>query len=219
MILIIGDSLALPRSNLPYKSTWIYLLKSQFHQYDIVDKSDYGATSLLLNSPDRLEYYKPNIIIIQLGICDCAPRYFKKGTFEERIIRLMPENFRKKYISIVKKTRSQSDKRAYVGAETFEKNFTDYIKRAIDLNIEKVLVVKIGKSGDAHIKANSNVQKSIDKYNMILENISKSFPKLELIDPIGEYFDVNKITLEDGYHLNELGHRVVFEYINRQLCY
>ena len=90
-ILIITDSISMPRMEIKYEETWIYLLKKKFKHLDIIDRPARGATSMrLINEGggglDLLEFYLPGIIILQLGLAECAPRLFKKNGFEKRFI-------------------------------------------------------------------------------------------------------------------------------------
>lgn len=208
-LMIIGDSLVLPRDEVIYTSTWIYMLKQYLKEYDIIDKSQHGAVSTLLNSQEYLEHYLPDKVIIQLGICDCAPRYVG-GFLEECIVSLLPPGMLKLY----KRARGQSEKRAKVKIENYESNFRNYLERAKNCKVEKIIIIKIGKAGYKYLSLNRKVQQSIDRYNLVLEKIGQEFGNIvTVIDPIGGTGDVDSITLQDGYHLNEIGNKLVFQSI------
>ncbi|HON16100.1 MAG TPA: hypothetical protein PLA51_06445, partial [Spirochaetota bacterium] len=86
-LLIITDSVSMPRPGIPYESTWIYKLKKEFPNLDIIDKAARGSTSMRLvteggGGVDLLETYMPDIVILQIGITECAPRLFKKHGVE-----------------------------------------------------------------------------------------------------------------------------------------
>lgn len=78
-ILAITDSLGLPRSTpeyLPVEKTWLNLL-SEFHE--VVCFSYGGATiDQFFSQIEYLKLYKPDCVLIQSGIVDCAPRALTK---------------------------------------------------------------------------------------------------------------------------------------------
>ncbi|MFN4234155.1 MAG: hypothetical protein ACK4IK_05055 [Bacteroidia bacterium] len=77
--LIITDSLGLPRDfpeNVNYSKTWPKLLSRSFEIYQI---SKWGATiEDLYNQVVYSKSFNPDIVIIQAGIVDCAPRALSK---------------------------------------------------------------------------------------------------------------------------------------------
>ena len=78
-VLILTDSLGLPRTspeNLAYEDTWCYSLKDK---YDVLQISIGGG--VIGEIYKQCQYYKgfkPDIVIIQMGIVDCAPRILGK---------------------------------------------------------------------------------------------------------------------------------------------
>ena len=100
-ILIIADSMGMPRDGFDYDKTWLYQFKIFFNNFCIIDKSHRGSTTKRLITEgggfknvepgsDLLEFYKPNIIIIQLGIVDCSPRYISVNSLTFRILNNLP---------------------------------------------------------------------------------------------------------------------------------
>ena len=106
-VIIITDSVGMPRDELKYEDTWIYMLKNTFKNHDFIDKSARGSTTARLvteggSGIDTLETYNPDIVILQLGITECAPRLFKKPGLEFYIVSRMPAKLRAKYINHIK---------------------------------------------------------------------------------------------------------------------
>jgi len=224
-IIVIGDSLALPRNEISYYETWIYKLKKCFFNFDIIDKSKRASTIDILNSAgdyngasgaDFLEFYKPKFVIIQIGICDCSPRLFNRRSIEFRIISRFPKNIRESYINLVKKTRKRSEKRAYTKIDEYGKNIEKYIQRSIKIGVKKIFFIKILNTGKKFKSKNSKVQKSIEKYNDILEKLKVKYLILKLIEPF-KYKNIDNFTLEDGYHLNSKGHDVIFKNLRDEI--
>lgn len=88
-ILFLTDSLSLPRVNeeeiVLYEDTYLYKLREEFKESLIVDSAIGGATIKDLYA--QVFYYKsfnPDIVVLQTGIVDCAPRAYKK--FEKKNI-------------------------------------------------------------------------------------------------------------------------------------
>ena len=118
-LIAVGDSLALPGHLNNYEDTWFYRLKKDLKDYDCIPIFRRGITSEILvseggggvdNLPmgaDCLEFYKPDIVILQLGIVDCAPRLFKRDGIENKIINRIPYKLKDRYIKIVKKLRTR----------------------------------------------------------------------------------------------------------------
>lgn len=214
-ILIVGDSTALPREEVNYCHTWTCLLKKHLTNYMIENVSKWGETTNSLIGREKLEWYNPNIIILQLGICDCAPRLLTK--LERKIFSYLPKKTVEVYVSIIKKIRKRSTDRATVDSDTFMKNIESYISRAEKLNVEKIVVIGILRSGKKYQKKNPSIQISIDIYNNILKECvkkSKISTFLEMDLPENK---VDEITIEDGFHYNEKGHKLIYEKIKKFL--
>lgn len=83
-ILVISDSLGLPRENpdgmVYFNETWPYLLKEK---YQVVHLGIGGATiGQLVDQAAYYRFAKPDIVILQSGIVDCAPRTLTKNEKE-----------------------------------------------------------------------------------------------------------------------------------------
>lgn len=124
-ILILGDSTALPRLETPYHKTWCFHLKSKNRNFDIIDRSDRGASTCKLVTAggggiDVLELYHPDIVIIEMGVTESAPRLFKKSGFEYYVLnKIIPIRFRHRYVNYIKKKRVRSPEKADVTPELF----------------------------------------------------------------------------------------------------
>ena len=102
-ILIVGDSNCLPRREGKYKDSWIYLLKQAYPTADFIVLADGSRTTEYLAQhprkrpdgsieydPSSLEIYDPAVVILNLGIVDCAPRMFRK--IESQVIGRLPNS-------------------------------------------------------------------------------------------------------------------------------
>ena len=94
-VLILTDSIGAPRSKplkTYYKDTWIGVLEEKLlkHNYKTFAYTQRAADSSHIKSRIEVQFglYEPEIVILQIGICDCAPRVLKQN--ELRIIKRLP---------------------------------------------------------------------------------------------------------------------------------
>ncbi len=87
-ILCFGDSLALPREGCNYSETWVAKLKSKYPGFDFICDFRGGmlVKDLYHSWSQYYQYVKADIVIIQEGICDCAPRYVNDNSFFWKIV-------------------------------------------------------------------------------------------------------------------------------------
>lgn len=222
-ILCIGDSLALPRGNeVKYEDTWLYLLKKQFPNNDFITIFKRGITTNVLcewggdrinkefpAGSDCLEHYMPEIVILQLGIVDCAPRLLK-GALERKIVSILPKYFSKLYISLIKLIRKRKENNVYVSKKKFQKNLDDYFKRCSIQNVKKIIVIKIPIPDNRMIEKNENILNNVKAYNQIFDEFSGKYPIVKCINPLNPEINDEKI-YTDGYHSNKKGNMLVAE--------
>ncbi len=215
-ILIVGDSLGLPRENLSYDKTWPYKLISSLPDYHFICKLQRALTSVMINSGvvgDWLEYYKPQAVVLQVGIVDCSPRYIKNGGFLMKLLGVSPSFIRKTVWSLIKKYGSRSSKNVDVNIVDFESNLLKYINRCEKSGVERIFIIKIAKSGSAMINRNPEVLNQIIAYNKVIQKLGDSRQNCIIISELEQSDD--KCFLEDGYHLNEFGNELLFNSIIR----
>ncbi len=216
-IMIVTDSVSMPRTEIRYEDTWIYLLKKEFPQYDIIDRPGRGSTTTRLvteggGGVDLLEMYKPDIVIIQLGMADCAPRLFDKRGLEYRIVsRTLPAWARRRYIDRVKKHRVRDPEVTEVPPEEFRSNIVAFFRRAQSLGA-RVLLIPILPPMDLMIRKSPHVRKNVDRYNGIYREVVAQFPNVEIVDPFRNNgcMDINELAI-DEVHVNAKGLKMIFE--------
>ena len=205
-ILTITDSLGLPRETpevVGYNETWVYCLNSETstHQLSL-------GGGLLRDFIKQLEYlkmFKPDKVIIQLGIVDCAPR----ALTEE-------ENYFVNKFWILKKMASvylQYRKKKLRGKRgicyTNEKDFAKGLS-IIKKNFKNVYCISIVKPSLVYEEKIPGVRHNVDLYNDILK---KTFSE--------NYIDINGMDvtciMSDHHHLNTKGHEYVFDKIKERV--
>lgn len=118
IVVCVGDSTSLPGHTNTFEDTWFYKLSESFDNLRFVSIFRRAITTDILvtegggdkvdNLPkgaDCLEFYNPNIVVLQLGIVDCAPRLLTN--FDKIIIKLLPQNKYQFYLRLVKKFRTR----------------------------------------------------------------------------------------------------------------
>jgi len=217
-ILVITDSVSMPRQGIDYEDTWIYLFKKKHPELDIIDRPARGAISRRLVTEggggfDLLEAYMPGFIILQLGLAECAPRLFKKTGLEYYFMnKILSPALRIKYINYVKKKRSRKQELAEATPDEFRNNLEKFIQRCVKCNT-KVLYIKILRATDLYISKSPDIQESIDLYNNIIDEIASKYDNLETISPVNENIDVNSICL-DELHITKEGNKIYFKAVD-----
>lgn len=203
-ILILSDSLALPREkpeSCNYADTWPFLLKSKF---DIHQVSIGGATSEdLKNQIFYHKMFEPDIVIIQVGIVDCAPRFATQ--FELALLNRIP--FFGKFIIKFLKTKQvrKLRKKTYINLNTFEiiiKNIQD------SFNVPVYFISIINATKDYEKKL-PGVTENINRYNDRLKSISKYYIDLKSFPSQG--------IMTDFHHINSYGHSYIYDLIIKEI--
>ncbi|OHD62764.1 MAG: hypothetical protein A2176_14795 [Spirochaetes bacterium RBG_13_51_14] len=214
-IMIITDSTVMPRPEIRYEDTWIYLLKKEFPHYDVIDRPSRGGTSIRLvteggGGVDLLEYYMPDIVILQQGITECAPRLFDQRGWEYYIVsRVLPPRIRQRYIDYVKKHRVRNPDIPYVLPEQFRSNIANFFERAGTISA-RVLVIPILPPNKEYIRKSPHIQQNVDRYNAIYRETAALFPNVQVVDIFPKGTDINDISIDET-HIKPAGLRMIFD--------
>lgn len=227
-VLIIGDSLSLPGHTNSYEETWPCLLKKTFRSLDFISILRRGITSEILVTEggdgseqfpmgsDCLEHFRPDIVILQLGIVDCAPRLFSRNSLISKLINRLPRPLSKSVLTIIKSNRQRTSKRSYVDLDTFSKNFENYLSRCVLQSVVKVIAIAIVFPGQDMIRKNPTIIEAVHAYNDVLNSLAKRFEFFEVINPLSESNALKDI-YSDGYHPNSKGNELVFHSLTETL--
>ena len=160
VVLLVADSLGMPRDGVSYKDTYIHKLRENISK-EFVDRSKRARTTDSLGKKDALEYYNPDIIITQIGIVDCAPRY--SNMIERQLFNITPSTLTNPYMNVVKKIRTRKARRQYVKPDDFRYNLEQYYKRTKNTG-SQVISIKIAPPSSKLLEANPEVDVEIKKY-------------------------------------------------------
>ncbi|MEO0551644.1 MAG: SGNH/GDSL hydrolase family protein [Bacteroidota bacterium] len=206
-LLVLSDSLALARSvpeESTYENTWPALLQKHFnvHQLSIGG----GRIGDILSQASYHVSFNPDIVVLQCGIVDCAPRSL--GYAELKILKLPP--FRKiilpffmKNAKAIRKIRNMT----YTPPKRFEKEI-----KAVKALFEHSEIYAIGilpASKNYEKKVPGIIKKSVE-YNLILSNVFSTF--FISMDNIPD----NSI-MSDNIHLNEAGQLYIYDQIMKHV--
>jgi lysophospholipase L1-like esterase len=205
-----------PDEGVEYEDLYSYLLLKEGHE--VINRSkranDTNIQTQKQNLLDDIIFLKPDILILHLGIVDCAPRIFKRH--EKRIVNILPFLIRKLIINICSKHRyfiTKFRKITYVNEGKFEKNIIKLIETAKNFS-KKIIIIKILNTLEENDKRSYNFNNNIQKYNKILEKISNKYNYIEIIDP--NLFG-KKGLLNDGIHINKQMHQYLFNKIKEKI--
>lgn len=211
IVLCNGDSLGMPRENVRFKYTWYFKLSNSFspNEYYFINNFKRANTTNSLVSRDSLENYSPNIIILQLGIVDCAPRLYQSNSLIIKIVNRAPLYIKKYFWKVSKKIKKRSILNADVDLKKFENNITNFLDRCKILGVERCIIIKIQKPGKIMIDKNPEIIRAVNLYNTIYDNMEKIYNFVKVIDPLKDGND--DFYINDGYHVNTQGFKKVYE--------
>ncbi|HNW28888.1 MAG TPA: SGNH/GDSL hydrolase family protein [Spirochaetota bacterium] len=213
-IIIVADSVSMPRHGVSYEETWIHMLKCEFPAYDIMDRTARGSTSTRLvteggGGADLLESYMPDIVILQIGMAEAAPRLFDKRGLEYAIVsRYMPPRLRQRYIEYVKRRRVRSAEITDVSPEQFRTNITSFFERAKKISA-RVILIPILPTTDEYARKSPHAPKNVERYNAIYRETAARFENVTIVDPFRPGIDINALSI-DELHINTEGSKLIF---------
>lgn len=211
IVLCNGDSLGMPRENVRFKDTWYFNLSNSFsrNEYYFINNFKRANTTNSLVNWDSLENYNPNIVVLQLGIVDCAPRLYKSNSLFIKIVNRAPLFIKKNFWKVSKKIKKRSILNADVNLKKFENNIINFLDRCEIIGVEKCIIIKIQRPSKIMIDKNPEIITAINMYNIIYDKMKKKYDFVKLINPLKDGNDNDYIN--DGYHVNNHGFAKVYE--------
>lgn len=220
-VLCIGDSLGLPRDGVPYEATWFYKLKKAFPDFDFIDKFQRGQLiNMALRKFDSdYKVYAPNIVILEFGICDCAPRYINDNAIGWKVILklLNKMGIESLFWLFLKKAFKRSANTVYTKPHFFEKGLFSLVKSFFEIGVDYIFIIQIPHVSGRAMEKSPFFNANIEKYNSIFSKLQMSFEdKIKLIDPLHNPLD--EYYLSDGYHCKEEGMNKVYASLFKLFC-
>lgn len=214
----------MPRNEVSYEDTWVSKFISTFKNFNVIDRCkraslssrlvSEGGTTIDRKSPkgsDLLEFYKPDISIIELGIVDASPRFFKKNSLFQYFLIQLHRYLKINVWDLVKKHRKRKIENTLVPPNEYLNNFESYIKRAEIIDC-LVLAFEILPPNELFISKNEHIAKNIKIYNDILNRLDKKHNNFQLLK-LTSSFNNNNFFI-DELHPSKEGHKKLFEIVN-----
>jgi acyl-CoA thioesterase I len=222
-IVILADSLVMPRyKEIPYDVTYGYLLDhalKKIYRENAPMVMEYGmrARTILDVARDWFELVtlkSPEIVILHIGIADCAPRLLLQKQ-HEFVDRIRPKKLRAKILDFLSENRRRLitlfPNRVYVPFAIFKEQVNKIINLAEANGVKRLIVVNILKPTDELEFRSPGFKKNVDLYNSFLYQSSVGRPMISFVDLdkiITENGGVEALTT-DGIHINPQGHAIL----------
>jgi len=232
-IVILADSLSLPRpkkdiGNIRYEDTYPYLLdislrKKLGHEAPIVTEKGKRYRTITEVAADWREYVtwrKPEMVVVQVGITDCAPRVFS-STQRSKIERIRPLFLRTILLKLVHRYRrniiESSRTKVYVPIEEYRETVARLVKLAESDNVRLLVFVKIAVPPAFVENRSPGLQRNVLLYNSVLEQYkdSRGVHIVDLNEVFGTEEYMDEFLLEDGQHYNAEGSRLVAQHLEK----
>lgn len=221
-IVILADSLALPRpediGDTPHEATYPYLLDQALRReapdHQVIERGMRRRTinDVLADWREMVEFRRPDILVVHVGIVDCAPRVFLRRESDfianlrfvslREFITNFAHNHRRRIVTL--------RRRVYVTAQVFEAQVREVCERARTLGIKSLVFINIIKPPDSLEQRSPGFQLNVDTYNRILQTVAQE-QGVHLVDlnRLVANDDGTKAVLDDGIHLTREGHKIL----------
>ena len=224
-ILIIADSLALPRGNnqgnISYEETYPYLLLQSLRQRlgpqaDVLLKGKPYRTILdiLPNWSTEVIQTEVDVVIIQVGVVDCAPRVLLARQ-HEFVIQLHPIWLRYKILKFINRHRreiiTRFPNRVYVPLHDFKAEMEYIIQTFHRSRVKRLVFVNIVSPPESLDYRSPGFKNNVKAYNRCLAGQISGLDRVSLVDldrMIIESGGSEKLTV-DGMHINFKGHQLL----------
>lgn len=207
-ILLLTDSLGCPRPGTDVSLIWTdkILCRWSSNVNVIYTYCKHGLSAKMIDV-EYIQEIAPNIIIAEFGIVDACRRALKR--WEMSIISHIPgiDKQVKKFCSKHHYNLSSKRNIHHCNLDEFQN-----IVRAISKIPQEFYFISIAPAGQEMREKAYNVDKDIVDYN----NSVKMIDGVHWINPF-EGIEASTFLLEDGHHLNAVGHSIVFDFINNIL--
>jgi|LSQX01.3.fsa_nt_gb hypothetical protein len=204
-ILIISDSLALPRSKpeeVLYEDTYPFMLRRDYEVFQISFGG--GIIKEIVHQAHYYQPYKPDIIILHLGIVDCAYRAFPVFVDKGAVYSKFLDQYRRAIAKIISPCFLRRLFRfRYTKPSDFETSL--YVLKK-DFPNAKLLAIGIVPASNDYVKLIPGIDKSIVQYNAIIKRVvGPSFISLSELP--------TNAVMSDHHHINKIGHQFIYKNI------
>lgn len=232
-VVALADSLALPRSDggetVRWEETWPSVLQASLREVrpgaEVVNCGQRSRTADSLSGEDFVEHVllkAPSVVIVQVGIVDCAPRVFSRR--EKRVLRsrFMPETLRRWLIG-----RRRGARRALVARDPLRKVYTkpqefaghleEFTRRTGELERPpRLIVIPILGCQEVLDAKSPGFARNIEIYNAILRTACHRSGAVWVgVEASEGELPGSDLFCADGYHLAPGGNRALATVLTR----
>lgn len=218
-----ADSLAMARegeTNIAYEATYPYLLdqslrrRFQSESPMVIERAMRRRTIeyVLDEWYELVDLLKPAVVVVHVGIVDCAPRVFLRRE-RQFVAKLRPAFLRESILNGVHRHRKaivRMRKKVYVPPERFSALVGQVIEKAKQSAVRSLVMVNIITPPAEMEERSPGFVANVGVYNKILKSRAEA-DGVHLIDMdrmIKEAGGVEQLTV-DGIHINETGHAML----------
>src|SRR6266403_3780608 len=231
-IAILADSLALPREDVSaeraLEATYPFLLdQSLRHHYGahaplVIERGMRRRTIeyVLDDWCEQVVLKHPDMVVIHVGIVDCAPRVFlrRERAFVERMrfTRLRDRILR--FAHDHRRAITRRLPRVYVPLARFEGHVKEIVQKVREQDIRSLIFVNIISPPDSVEQRSFGFQRNVEFYNQVLQDQTRhrNISLIDLNKLIKSQGGADKLTV-DGIHLNEEGHQMLAQQIETRV--
>lgn len=222
-IVIMADSLAMARegeTNVAFEATYPNLLEQSLRRRFgseapwVIERGMRRRTIeyVLDEWYELVDLRRPEVVVIHVGIVDCAPRVFLRRE-RQFVENLRPAFLREAILSNVHRHRSaivKTRKKVYVPPDRFNALVGQVLARSKASKLRSLVIVNIITPPAEMDERSPGFIKNVGIYNQILKTHAEANGAhlIDLDGMIKEAGGVEQLTV-DGIHLNDAGHKML----------
>lgn len=231
-IVVMADSLAMPRQegegNIPFEATYPYLLDQSLRRQlgkqapVIIERGMRRRTIeyVLDEWFELVELRAPDVVVVHVGIVDCAPRVFlrRERQFVENLRPAVLRNFVLNFVRKHRRAVVRMRGRAYVPPQRFRALVAQVIQKAKQDRLRLLVFVNIIAPPAAMEERSPGFNENVATYNQILQEQAQGegIRLIDLNQLISAGGGSEKLTI-DGIHINEAGHAMLAREIENHI--
>jgi len=230
-VVILADSLALPREEVGgdrcFEAAYPYLLHESLRRRFgaespmVIERGMRLRTveAVLTDWHEQVDLRTANIVIVHVGVVDCAPRVFLRR--ENAFLGRRPKWVRNPILKFAHNNRRwivQKRPRVYVPLARFKRHIEEVTQKARQSNLLSLVYINIIEPPESMEYRSPGFHKNVQLYNQVLASQATQ-PRVTVIDfnkLITEAGGSEKLTI-DGVHLNEAGNEILAHELSNHL--
>ena len=218
-VVIVTDSLGMPRRDTPFDSVWVGSLIRDFPNLSVVPISRRAMTIEVAESviKDVALTYNPRALVIQVGVVDATrrarPLWLVSMVKSLPVVRPVIHTLARRYHYRLSKTWEVR----HTSLRSFRKAL-----RSIKCSVKcPTLWISIAPPATAFRRQVYGISEDIERYNRMIKYQAAN-ALIDYVDPYSIYPPDEVCRPDDGHHLSHKGHDIVLDavkkWLKRKLC-